>query len=171
MTRRESIRNILIASSGTIFLTGCQESNVIDFLRDDRLVLNTRHENYLAHIANTFLPLDSKSEIVGSPVKFILTMLNDCHSPENINDYAIGFDQYKMLMKESRLKIKTSEIAEIIPVVKKALEATEPQEELTFFIDKTKNLAIRHLKTSEHYMSDYLGYKLVPGNFEACMDA
>lgn len=171
MTRRESLRNILIASSGTIFLTSCQEANVVDFLRDGKLIPNKRHEAYLAHIAETFLPLNEHPEELESPVDFIMSMINDCHSPEEINSYAVGFDQYKLLMKESRVKIKSKDISKALPVIKTILEANEPQKELIFFIDKTKSLAVRHLMSSQYYMTEYLQYKLVPGKFEACIDA
>lgn len=170
MTRRESIKNILIASSATVFLTGCSEADVVEFFSEGHLLLNDKHEDYLGKIASTFLPLGDLAERVGSPVSFIMTMINDCHSPEDIQNFALGFDQYKLLMKESRLKVGTDDINEALSVIKDALETKEPAEEMTFFINTTKNLAVKHLMTSEYYMTEYLDYKLIPERFEGCID-
>ena len=50
MRRREAIRNVLIAAAGTVFITSCSESDVVEFLSDDGLQLNRRHKKYLAKI-------------------------------------------------------------------------------------------------------------------------
>jgi len=163
MKRREAIRNILLASASTIFITGCSEANVIDFLKEGNLQLNSNHEDYLSKISESFLPLSSLEGKVGKPVDFILKMLNDCHSSEQVQQYAEGFEQYKTLMNQSKLKIKSSSPNEIIPVVQKILEETEqPQEALIFFINKTKGLSIQNLTSSEYYMTEHLDYQLIP---------
>jgi len=171
MRRREAIRNVLIAAAGTVFITSCSESNVIEFLSDDGLRLNRRHKKYLAKICETFLPLSDLSEKISQPVDFILRMINDCYSREDIENFTIGFDQYKLLMKESQIKIKTRDIEKALPIIKSALNASEPQDELVFLINSTKNLAIRYLMTSEYYMKNYLEYKLIPERFDGCIDA
>jgi hypothetical protein len=170
MKRREAIRNILLASASTIFITSCADKNVVEFLQDGNLKLNDRHEDYLFQISNTFLPLGDLKEKVGNPVDFILTMINDCHSPEDVQLFATGFEQYKMLMDESRLKISSAKEEEVMPVVQKVLETTKPpQEALIFFINKTKNLAVQHLRSSEYYMTSYLDYSLIPKEpFNGC---
>ena len=44
-------------------------------------------------------------------------MLNETKSSEDVKRFATGFELYKELMKESRLKIKSSDPEEVIPVV------------------------------------------------------
>ena len=151
-----------------MFITSCSESNVIEFLSDDRLLLNNRHKSYLEAICETFLPVSGISEKVGRPVDYILAMLNDCHEPEEVHKFAIGFDQYKLLMTESSLKIRSSDPEEIITVVESTLAAEIPREELVFFINKMKSLSIRYFISSEYYMIEYREYQLIPQPFEGC---
>ena len=168
MNRREAVQNILIASAGTVLITSCAESNVIEFLADDKLSLNGRHKRYLDKISETFLPVSGISDKIGRPSEFILTMLNDLMKTEEVEKFAIGFDQYKLLMETSQLKIKSSEPREIFSVVESAIEAIPPQEELVFFINTTKDMSVWHFVSSEYYMSEYLDYKLIPGTFQGC---
>jgi len=168
LNRREAVQNILIASAGTVLITSCAESNVIEFLADDKLSLNGRHKRYLDKISETFLPVSGISDKIGRPSEFILTMLNDLMKTEEVEQFAIGFDQYKLLMETSQLKIKSSEPREIFYVVESAIEAIPPQEELVFFINTTKDMSVWHFVSSEYYMSEYLDYKLIPGTFQGC---
>jgi len=149
-------------------ITGCKESNVVEFLGDNKLYLNGRHKKYLNKISETFLPVSGISEKIGMPADFILTMLNDLMKPEEIEQFAIGFDQYKLLMETSQLKIRSSDPREILAVVESTLEASPPEEELVFFINTTKDLSIWHFVSSEYYMTEYLNYKLIPGPFQGC---
>jgi hypothetical protein len=71
-------------------------------------------------------------------------------------------------MQESRLHIRNADPEQVVDIVRRLLEARSPQKELVFFINLTKNLAVRHLKGSEYYMTEYLEYKLVPDPFQGC---
>jgi hypothetical protein len=168
LNRREAVQNILIASAGTVLLTGCAESNVIEFLANNKLTLNGRHKRYLDKISETFLPVSDISKKIGKPSEFILTMLNDLQKSEEVEQFAIGFDQYKLLMETSQLKIKSSDPKEILVVVESTLEASTPQKELVFFINTTKDLSTWHCVSSEYYTTEYLAYKLITGTFQGC---
>ena len=170
MNRREAIRNILLASAGTVFLTNCSEANVVELLADGRLQLDRRHRQYLATISETILPIDGISEKIPEPVDFIMTMLNDCYSPEAVQQFAVGFQQYKELMEESRLNIRSSNPEEVLPAVEKVLETTPPPEELALFINTTTRLSIRNLMSSEYYLTEYRDYRLVPGEWDGCAE-
>ena len=170
MKRREAIRNILIASAGTVFITGCSEADAIEFLIDGKLNLNKNHLEYLNSISGAFLPREDLTNSLETPAEFIQTMLNEVRPPEDVQKFTIGFDQYKLLMKESRLKIKSSDPKEVIAVIEEALKSTEPQEEMIFFINSTKEEAIHHFLTSEYYLTEHQKYKLIPDPFEGCID-
>ncbi|MEM7284423.1 MAG: hypothetical protein AAF438_22720, partial [Pseudomonadota bacterium] len=75
MNRRDAIRNILLASASTIFITGCTEANVVELLQAGQLPLDKRHKMYLRKISEAFLPVADLEDKIGSPVDFIMTML------------------------------------------------------------------------------------------------
>lgn len=171
MNRREALQSILIASSASIFLNGCQESDVVEFLKDGRLELNQNHKEYLAVISESLLPVADVSPLISPASDFILRMLNDCHGTDDINQFAIGFDQYKLLMKENQLKISGADPKRTIEMLKESISALEPQEELVYFINKTKSLSIQNLTTSEYYMIEKKEYSQIPVPYEACASA
>lgn len=170
MDRREAVRNIVLASGATIFFTGCADRNVIEFLVDGKLELNDKHLEYLGRISESFLPIQGISEKIGDPVSFIMTMVNDCYPQEQIQQFAIGFEQYKLLMKESRLKIRKADANEVTTVVQTALEAAAPQEDLIHFITAVRNLSIMHLTSSEYYLTEYRDYQMIPEPYESCIN-
>lgn len=170
MKRREAIRNIALASTATIFMTGCSDRNVAEFLVDGVLDLNKKHKDYLSKISETILPIDGLSTKIDSPVEFITTMINDCTVSEDQTSYVTGFEQYKLLMKENRMKIKSAEAEGVIDIITTALESNEPKEELIYFINKTKDLSIRNLKTSEYYKTEVEDYKMIPDAYKACIN-
>jgi hypothetical protein len=169
MTRRDAIRTIALASTATIFFTGCSDRVVTDMLVENQLLLDERHMQYLAKIGNTFLPLEGVSDTMGAPLEFMLTMLNDCHSPHEISDFAEGFEQYKQLMDKSKLSIQKSSAEKIIEAVESTLEAEVPQPELVHFISTVRDLSIRFLKSSEHYMEKYLDFEMIPEIYDPCL--
>lgn len=170
MDRREAVRNIVLASGATIFFTGCADRNVVEFLVDGKLKLNEKHLKYLGKISEAFLPIEGLSEKIGDPVSFIMTMVNDCSSQEQVQQFALGFEQYKMLMKESRLKIRKANADEVTTVVQTALEAAAPQEDLILFITTVRNLSIWNLTSSEYYMTEYREYQMIPQPYEPCIN-
>lgn len=171
MNRRIAIRNILIASAGTIMLPGCSKIKVPDFITNGKLSLDTTHNDYLQNISESFLPIHGISDMIGQAQDFILTILNDTFAPEDIQMFATGFEQYKDLIDKSKLMLNSSNLEKAIPIVANILEDETPNEELVFFINTTKDLSVRNLMTSEYYMTQYLDYTLVPGpSFEGCID-
>ena len=168
MTRRESIRNIAIASSGAILLAGCTEANAIEFLKEGKLLLNKRHLQYVGKIAESLVPVSHLGDGVGNPTSFIMTMVNDCQSADDISKFTLGFDQFKLLLKENQTKLKSGTTDQILDQIKRQLDSEEPPSEMVFFIETIKNLAIRHLKTSKLYQQDVMEYRLIPTTYESC---
>lgn len=170
MHRRKAIKSIIIASTATIFFSGCSDTNVIEFIRFGKLNLNQKHKDYLAMISETFLPVSGISDKIGNPVDFMLTMINDCRSAEQKLEFAIGFEQYKHLMKESKLRIQKADPGAVIRAVEEVIAIEPPRPELISFIETVKDLSIQNLKSSEYYVSEYLEYRLIPPEYVPCMD-
>ncbi len=170
MDRREAIQTILLASASTVFLTGCAERNVLDFLNEGQLDLNRKHKDYLSAISESILPLNGVSDQIEAPVNFILRMLNDCRTTEDITLYATGFEQYKLLMSTAKEKIKSMDPDTAIEMIRSSLAQEAPQEELVYFLQQTKQLSIQNLKSSAYYLTTKTDYQLIPEAYQACVD-
>lgn len=171
MNRRNAIQTIILASAGTLFMTSCADANVLELMKDGKLVLDRQHTTYLSKISETILPVSSVAEGMSPASDFILRMLNEVHKSDDVQKFATGFEQYKLLMKESQVKIKKAEPTKLIELMTTTLEQNPPQEELIFFINKTKDLSIWNLKSSKFYQTKYLENSLIPPPYEACVEA
>lgn len=169
MTRRESLQTLAIATSGTLFLAGCTEADAISFIKKGRLSFNEKHLNYLGQISEAILPTTHLGDQVTRPITFIMKMINEGMSAEGILKFATGFDQYKLMLKENKLKFKPKFSRLLAAKALEELEATEPKEEMIFFINQMKSLSIRHLKNSQLYQEDVMQYKLVPERYDGCI--
>lgn len=170
MDRRQAIQTILTATASTVFFTGCGEAQVIEFLKDGQLDLNSRHMDYLAAISESILPLKGVSDKIESPVNFIMRMINDCRTPDDVSMFATGFDQYKSLMNEANTKMVLADANKAVELIKASLALEEPQKELVYFLTETKQLSIQNLKTSAFYLTTKTDYQLIPELYQACVD-
>ena len=171
MTRRESLQTLAVATAGSLFLAGCTEADAITFLVDGKLKLNERHLNYIETISESILPFKHLGDKVTSPTTFITTMINDGLNEEDVLKFTTGFDQFKLLVKENKVKIKEKNKDDILALVKSNIESAEIHEELEFFMNSMKSLSVRHLKNSQLYQEKVLEYKLVPERYDGCIPA
>ncbi|HEA29674.1 MAG TPA: hypothetical protein ENH91_06725 [Leeuwenhoekiella sp.] len=172
MHRREAVKRIALASIAAMVMTRCDfgEEEVTEFLSEGKLQLNQKHKKYLAQISETFLPIKGKSDRIDPAADFIMTMVNDCKSPADIQKFAVGFNDYKNLMNQSSLEIDTDEPEEVLTVVEGVLDKKESKEELTYFILTVRELSLKNLTSSAFFMEDYLDYQLIPSEYIACYD-
>ena len=187
MNRRTAIRYLAAASAGTFLLTSCRDVPVVEqYGRDTGLRLDGDHRAYLHTILDHVLPLPAeiRAEIAEQEgrdrVDFLLTLLNDLHLPEEVEQYAAGFDAYKALMDRSGVRLRAESAPEALALITTTLEsevpAQQPPEQLArrdnlfYFIEKTVDLARRHLTGSGYYLQEYLDYQLIPPPYNGAVD-
>ena len=97
MKRRNAIQNIALITGGSILFQSCK-------LRDEYIVsdkvLNHDQLNLIKEVSEYILPIENlKVESPESLTEFIITMLNDCYSPKDINKYLTGLDEFSESIK------------------------------------------------------------------------
>tara|TARA_B100001057_G_scaffold131511_1_gene130753 strand:+ start:7769 stop:8254 length:486 start_codon:yes stop_codon:yes gene_type:complete len=159
MRRRDAVQNIALITSGSILFPSCKFSNeyivgdkVLDY---DQLKLIKELSEYILPIKN--LKVDNPEDLTD----FIITMLNDCYSPMDMNSYLSGLDEYN-----ESIKVKNNDHSLIFDNIN-SLEAKS--EKIKFFINTTKNLSITHFTTSEFYLTEYLNYEYAPSRYLGCV--
>ena len=151
-----------------------------------RLQLDGDHRTYLTTILNQVLPLPAEVEATiaeqedRSRTDFVLTMLNDLHSAEEVETYAAGFDAYKTFTEAKALNIEPENAEATVALLTETLASETPadlvpeqlleRERLFFFIEKTVDLARRHLAGSGYYLQEYLDYQLIPPPYNGAVD-
>ena len=167
MDRRSAIKNLTIAAAGTMLWAGCKEQyvNALSLYQNGKLNLDAQHMSYLNRISDAFLPLKDLADTMDQPADFMMMMINDMQPPEQVLKFARGFEAYKGFMKSGQLNISTSNPKVVVELVKELVTSNAPMDDLLHFVNTVRGYSIWNLKSSEHYMTEYQEYAMVPPPF------
>lgn len=172
MKRREALHQLFILTAGTALLPGCVARDTIFDASRHLLVIEGKAAEFVEQLAGIILPVgDLQFATPESLVQFISTMMNDCHSPEQIEQFGLGYKEYKSYLS----KTFTNSIDGLSYDEEQQLfAAIEDREVMTenakFFFGKLKQLAQIHFTTSSKYLQEYNAYEMIPGRFNGCVD-
>ena len=170
MKRRQALQNIAFISAGMAFLPAC------DFEKWpvlDNIPLEKDQQRLMHWLTEAILPINKREPVIETPeppAHFVLTMVNDCYEPEDIEEYIEGlqaFQQYILSAELPALKKLTSEQSHAM--LKELSEDENRPKSLRYFLDTTRRLTTRHFTTSEYFMKNNLGFEFVPGRFNGCV--
>ena len=160
MKRRNAIKNLFLTSG---LLTPIAPINSI-FNNFSGLLFEKDDINLIGDISQTILISDKKYfPTIESRSEFILNIINDCYTENEVLKYKLGLKQFKLFLSnentKSFLKLnkkkKNSSIKSLIG----------DDKEIGFFLKTIKNLSLRHFMTSEEFMKKYLKYEFMPNRY------
>ena len=172
MKRRTAIRNVVLISAGAGLLPSCmQESSSTIPLK--HISITGSQQQMLAQLTETIIP-KTQNFIGANDLKaheFMLTMIDDCVSPEEQKDFTEGLKDFD---KFSFGKFKVDFTA-FTPEQKRSLIAaierkTDIPENVQKFYSTVKRYTVQSFTSSEKYMLDIRKYKQTPGgDFKGCV--
>ncbi len=169
MKRRQAIRNIAIATAAAYLLPGCQGEPKGPVYANVPLEADQR--KLLDQLTEALLP-KSKTEVKmpETATDFILIVLNDCTSPENIQKYLGGLKELQShVVKQYKTdfgSLATAQQAEVFTWLAKPEGQSEP---LKFFAETTRGLTIEHFTSSEFFLKNVRNWAFAPGFFKGCV--
>lgn len=169
MKRRQAIKHLVILSSAAAILPGCHMEPAGPVY--ENVSLDNQQFELLGQFINSLLPQEKTN--LNSPettVDFLLTVLNDCHSPEDIQKFKAGLSALQAYLSQN-YKAKydalgDKEKAEIFTYLSGKEGTTEPVE---FFYKTSRKLAIEHFTSSPFFMKNILAWEFAPGYFKGCV--
>lgn len=168
MKRRQAIQNIALITSGIALMPACNFENAPVF---ENVPLERGQWTLIEQLTGAILP-KGELEITTpeSTPQYVLTMLNDCYGPEDIQQYLAGIKAFQKHLKEkhgsSFAKLDSEQQMAALEGIGNA-ESTP--EELQYFLSTTKRLTVRHFTTSEYFMTNYLDFEFAPARFNGCV--
>jgi hypothetical protein len=172
MNRRTAIRNVVIISAGAGLLPSC--------MNDDRSVIPLKNisltgaqEKMLVALTETIIP-QTNSFTGARDLKaheFVLTMVDDCLSPEDQKQFQDGLKAFDKLSHEKHGQLFTSYTPEQKKALLTDLEKKKdiPEDALKFY-QTVRKYTVQSFTSSKDYMTSIRKYKLVPGpNFKGCI--
>jgi hypothetical protein len=162
----------MIISAGAAFLPGC--------MRDEKggivlkhISLSSADEKMLAALSETIIPKTNNFIGAGDlkAHEFVLTMVDDCSSPEDQQKFAEGLKAFDKLSHDKFGQIFTGYTKEQKKSLLTDLENKKdvPEDALNFY-RTVKRYTLQSFTSSKQYMTDIKKYKMVPGNnFKGCV--
>jgi Gluconate 2-dehydrogenase subunit 3 len=171
MKRRQAIRNIAIATAAAYLLPQCKTEPKVTGPAYAKVPLDGRQRKLIEQLTEALLP--KAKTVVKTPessTDFILTVLNDCTSPEDIQKYIGGLKELQAhIAKQYKTdfgSLAAAQQAEVFTLLSTKEGASEP---LLFFYEKTRGLAVEHFTSSEFFMKNVMKWEFAPGYFRGCV--
>ena len=172
MKRRTAIRNVVIISAGASLLPSCmQESSSSIPLKN--ISITGSEEQMLARLTEAIIP-KTKDFIGANDLKaheFVLTMIDDCVSPEDQKKFTEGLKEFDKLSHDKFGQVFTGFTAEQKRSMIADIEGKKDiPENVQKFYGTVKWYTIQSFTSSEKYLLDIRKYKQTPGgNFKGCV--
>jgi hypothetical protein len=173
MNRRSAIRNVMAISAGVAFLPACMQDKKTSIALKNISVTQSQEE-MLAALSEAILPKTNNFIGAGDlkAHEFVLTMVDDCMSPEDQQKFTTGLkafdklshDRFGQIFKSYTPKQKQSLLTDIENNNDVAPDALN-------FYRTVKRYTLQCFTSSQQYMTDIKKYKMVPGNkFLGCVE-
>ena len=172
MKRRTAIRNLVIISAGTAFLPACNNYDVAAIPLKNISVSN-KQQNMLAQLCETIIPA-SKNFIGAKDLKshqFLLTMIDDCTSPEEQKIFVSGLQAFDKLSHDKFGQLFTGYTPDQKKMLLTDIENKKemPVDALQFYTT-VKRYTLQSFTSCKEYMVEIKKYKMIPGpNFKGCV--
>jgi Gluconate 2-dehydrogenase subunit 3 len=172
MNRRTAIRNVVIISAGAGLLPSC--------MSDDRSLIALKNisvtgsqEKMLAELTEAIIP--KTANFIGAKDlkahEFILTMVDDCTSPEDQKQFTEGLKAFEKLSHDKFGQLFAGYTAEQKKSLLSDIESKKDiPEDVVKFYGTVKRYTVQSFTSSKEYMTGIRKYNMIPGsNFKGCV--
>ena len=170
MNRRNVLKTLAIVSGGTIILPQWMISCGVSDSTVHRTSFTVVEQKILASITDTIIPAgDSIGALSVGVDKFLQKLIDDCYKKEIRDNVKTQLKNLEQSAKASNKKSFADCTQKEREAMLLKLAASTNKSEKDFF-DLVKAETIRGFNTSQKVMTEYLGYKVVPGHYYGCVD-
>jgi hypothetical protein len=165
MNRRAAIRNVVIISAGAAILPSCHDADKIS-LELKHLSITGSQEKLLAALSETIIP--TTSDFIGAKElkshEFVLTMVDDCASPEDQKKFTDGLTAFSALCKKKwDREFENCTVQQRNELVAEVEQKRNISEAVFGFYGTVKSYTLQSFTGSRDFMTEIRKYKLVPG--------
>jgi hypothetical protein len=162
MRRRKALKTIALGFSGLSLLNHCTSRSSLP------PVLEIEDQNLLRLLTEAILP--SKSKEFPTPetrMEYLLNQIVGALTTEELNGYQNGLKIFKGVVEQTfSMPYEELDFDTQNYTIRRAL--VHPGE-LGFFMQKNRFWSLRHFRTSERYMTEFLNYEFIPNRHLGCV--
>lgn len=170
MKRRNALKGMVLFALGTHIVYSCKDKyQAIKSLPLSNLPLEDRDITLIENLSTRILPIANIENLKNhTTTPFVLTMANDCLSPEEKEKFVNGYQSFEAYTVEKTGKSLKSLTDEEFSLLMTGMDATNPSP-VSFFIQFVRDKNIQYLTTSEHFLTTYREYEMAPGFYNGCV--
>lgn len=170
MNRRNVLKNLAIVSGGSIILPQWMISCGVSDTTTHKTSFSPSEGATIGVITDTIIPThDGIGAIPLGVYAFLIKLLDDCYEKNVRDNVKTQLKKLDAIAKKSYNRIFAScEQSQRELLLLKFSNSANKQEK--DFFDLMKTETIRGFNTSQKVMTEYLGYKVVPGHYYGCVD-
>lgn len=158
MKRRTALKNIAIATGSLGLMPFCTSNPYQAF---NQLPFTKKQFESILYLSIIMVPpLVESFATPEDRTAFLLTMIQDMLTKEEIKDFAEG------IQAGEKLPIDFKNQAETLNQVTALMEEDS---RLGYALRIIKQFSLRHFMTAQAYMENVQGYEFIPGRFEGCV--
>tara|TARA_B100000941_G_C28348870_1_gene470751 strand:- start:42 stop:536 length:495 start_codon:yes stop_codon:yes gene_type:complete len=162
MKRRDAFHTIALGITGVATLTQCSYSPSL------KSKINHEDKELINSISEVILPVKSESfKTPESRIEFIINQVEGALTEKEIEKYKSGFSNLKNQITASNTPSFNS--LNLISKGEIIINAIDLENDIGFFMRKTRQWSIRHFMTSKEFMTKFLKYEFIPGRHLGCV--
>jgi len=166
VSRRVLLKQLALASAGIALapaFISCS-SKRSPLYKD--IVLTEDQDAMLALISETIIPKTKTPGAADTSVhEFCVKMINDCLSKKDQEKFVKGLDQFNTMAKTDFTSMDSSGRLKFLT----ELNDRKTEEDRDFFFKTMKGLTLRGYTSSEYFLTNVQGYRIIPGRFQGCV--
>lgn len=158
-----------IMAGGAVLLPACRTENWPTY---SNLPLEADQHRLMQWLTEALLPKAGRPEIVAPEATdhFVLTMINDCYAPEEIQRFQAGLQAFQQYLKDK----DGPDYDQLTPEQNVTLFAEvsnseSVSEDLKYFLNTTKRLSVQHFTSTEYFLTNIMDWEFAPGRFHGCV--
>lgn len=168
MDRRSALRNFVILSAAIAFMPSCRDEKVKGVVSGKNIQLSGDQEYLLTTLSETILPVKGEAPSDAAHL-FVLTMVDDCYSKEEQQQFLKGLQQFDELAKKKSgktfVECSTEQKHALLTEMERGKEENEP---VNYFYNTTRSLTLQHYTSSKYYLVTVRKFEMAPGRYHGC---
>ena len=173
LSRRKALKQLAFVSAGMAIIPSCLEDRSKASLLLKNISISAADEEMLAELCEIIIP---KTNTPGakdiSAHLFVLTMVDDCATKEQQQNFVTGMEDFNSLCKSTAGKaLVDCDAGEKKKITDAILALKEEDTPLKHFLGMVKGRSIQAYTSSEFFLTKVHVYELVPGRYHGCVPA
>lgn len=165
ITRRTLIKQLAFTSAGIALAPAFISCSSKPSTFYKNIVVTEDQDAILALISETIIPETKTPGAAKTSVhEFCVKMIDDCMSKKDQEKFLKGLDQFVKEVKDFS-SMNSDERTKFLT----GLNESKADDDGNFFFKTMRGFTIRGYTSSEYFLTNVQGYKIIPGKFQGCV--